>query len=289
MKRILVPTDFSKLSEQAVDYAIFIAKQIGGSVQVVHFVDIPTEEVTLVTGDTQVVETTEETLYNIQLMQSNKYKLEKIADKSTKAVPISADIYGNGFLKGTKKYVDFFDIDLIVIGTTGEESIQEYFSGNHTEQLIETVGVPIVSIKGPIEQTPIKEIVLGVDLVDEEYEEEVYPVLKDIFDSFGARVHLVNVVRDSEPGQPTLAMSLDAFARKIGLKNYEVSILQNPSDEEGLEYYASHVNADMVALISDARTGIFRFTQLSFASHLSKTIDLPLLSLNQRRLHQSKK
>lgn len=284
MKKILVPTDFSELSSHALNFAYDIAKFSGAQIELIHFIDLPLDAELLVSGDTQLVETSEDTLYNLQLVRANNEKLKKSIEHLGNEVKIHTGLGSSGFLRGTQKYAKKFECDLVIIATTGEESAQEFFSGNHTEQLIEHLNIPVISLKEHVEFDSLTDITLAIDLLGEKYPGASLPMIKAVAESFDAKVHVVNVVKPGEASLKKIHDGLDEFAQAAKLSNYEISVVEYKDDMEGLLYYAEKIDAGLIAIISDARSGIFRFFQDSFATELTKKSDIPVMVLNKRNL-----
>lgn len=283
MKRILVPTDFSEVSQHALNFAVDLARFNGAEVHVIHFVEIATEDITLVTADTQVVGTTEESLYNVQLMRSNKRKLEEISATLTEDnLTVEAHMSGGGFSKGLPHYVKKYGVDMVVIGTSGEENLQEFFSGNHTEQLIEHVNVPIVSLQFPTKFSDIKRIVLAVDSINEQYSPSVITKMSEVLSGFNAEVVMVDVIDAKDSVVAEADRRLKEIGEEFGLVDDQVHILRSKEVVQGLHEFTNDVNAQMVAVLSAARGGLFRFIQHSLATSLTKDADYPILTLNKR-------
>ncbi|MEP1097643.1 MAG: universal stress protein [Cyclobacteriaceae bacterium] len=281
MRRILVPTDFSKLSEHALSFAAHIAKNIGAEVSIIHLEDLPLGDTSLhLTGEAKKSGFTEDVLFEAQLLRTNKTKLIELSEKYTKdGVVVTGQQFGGGFLKGIEHYVEKNGADLIVMGTTGEESIQELFSGNHTEQLIEHLDVPVLSIQHEVDKN-IKDIVLGLDLLDEKYTKKAFPMIKILSESLDAHVHVINVVTDGEP--LSLMSDLNKLARGVGLKNYVVDVIRSKNENEALMDFADQVRAGLIITLSEARSGLYRFFQHSFATKMTKTSSIPVLTINKR-------
>ncbi len=284
MKKILVPTDFSDLSNHALQFAHDIALFSGSEIDLIHFIDLPLDSELLVSGDTQLVETSEETLYNIQLVKASQNKLKEQIAHLNGAVKVNTGLGSSGFQHGTQKYVKKYDIDLVIIGTTGEESVQEFFTGNHTEQLIEHLNIPVISLKERVQYNKVTDIALAIDLIGEKYPGTSLPMIKSVAECFDAKVHVVNIVSPGEIGMKKLHDQLNQFARDAKLSNYEISVVEYEDDMDGLLYFAEKIDAGLIALISDARPGIFRFFQDSFATEVTKKSDIPVMVLNKRNL-----
>jgi nucleotide-binding universal stress UspA family protein len=283
MTRILVPTDFSKLSHHAVEFASLIAKSIKAELSIVHFEDISIEDMELHRADApSQSDTSENALYRTQLFRANNIKLKEIAAEfSTKDFVVHTDQLGGGFFKGIKNYVQSNDTCLIVIGTTGEESIQEFFTGNHTEQLIENLEIPVLSLQDQADGRVI-DVILGLDLMDESYSPNEFSIVKSITEGLDARVHIVNVIHTEEP--QNLMSDMNRLARRVGLKNYIIEVIKEKNAHEAILNLADEVQAGLIITLTEARSGLYRFIQRSFATKMTKTSSIPVLTINKRIL-----
>ncbi len=282
MNTILVPTDFSELSENALDFAVELARYAVADVQAVHFVEILHEENTLVTADTAVVGTTDETLFNIQVMRSNKNKLQEIKDRfESDSVAVKADLAGGGFLNGIQEFIRKNEVSAVVIGTTGEQNLQEFFSGNHTEQLFEHLDVPVISLQKKEHFNQIKEIIVAFDVNDEFYSPAALTKMKDALLNFNAHINMVTVVSDEVKSETSLE-ALKDIKRRMQLNEAAVEVLVNNHVENALRTYVKDKNAGAIALLTEAKSGLWRFVQDSLATHVTKDFDIPVLTLNKK-------
>lgn len=176
-------------------------------------------------------------------------------------------------------YLENHTSDLIVIGTTGEESIQEFFSGNHTEQLIEHVDVPVLSLKSQ-QFHRIEDIVLALDLEEETYTPRVFHLLKNILEPLDARLHIVDITKTKNDHH--LLQTLNEYAREAGLTNFLVDVIEDSKPLDALLDYANGTNAGLIVTLSNARGGINRLVQGSFAAKITKKTAIPILTINQR-------
>lgn len=281
MKKIIVPTDFSKLSGHAIDFAIQLAKPLGATVEVVHLEEVPLDDLSLnLTGEAGGSSISNDTLFNAQLFRANRQKLDSIQDEySSNEVSVKARQHGGGFLKGLEHYIDQNGADLVVIGTTGEESIQEFFSGNHTEQLIEHLSVPIISLRDQ-QFHKVEDIVLGLDIEDEKYTKQVFEKVKVITEALDARLHIVDITKSTDDEK--LLAQLNKFAKIAGLTNYMVDVIEDKNASQTLLDYAEGTDASLIITLSDAKSGLHRFFQHSFATKLTKKSSIPVMTVNKR-------
>ena len=78
MKKILVPTDFSKTSITALETAFEIAKKAGGTIFVLHVVEEATPDSYSIRGEWRD-DNWEDRLFTFKLLEKAKAQLEKLA------------------------------------------------------------------------------------------------------------------------------------------------------------------------------------------------------------------
>ena len=167
---------------------------------------------------------------------------------------------------------------MIVIGTTGEESLEEFFTGNHTEQLIEHLNIPIISIQDQ-QFHPVEDIVLGLDLDEEKYTQSSFSKIKVICEALGATLHIIDVTRSKDDEE--MMGQLNRVAQSAGLKNYLVDAIDSKNASEALLDYAEGTDAGLIVVLSEAKGGLNRFLQHSFATRLTKKSSIPVMTFNK--------
>ncbi|WP_420318628.1 universal stress protein [Ekhidna sp.] len=280
MKNILVPSDFSNLSEYALEFAVSLAEKLDARVTLLHCEEIPLGDTSLhLSGEAGGGSVSEDSLYNAQLFRANRQKLKKLEqDYSSDKVLVNGQQFGNGFLKGIMTYIEKHPTDLVVIGTTGQESIQEFFSGNHTEQLIDNLDIPIISLQDQ-QFHPIEDIVLGLDMEDEIYTQKALHKVKVICDGLGSTLHIVDITK-SKDDEDAMQL-LNKVAKIAGLSNYMVDVIEDNHPNKSLLEYAEGVDAGLIIVLSSAKGGLSRFLNHSFATRLTKKSSIPVLTIKK--------
>nr|HPI81364.1 universal stress protein [Cyclobacteriaceae bacterium] len=136
MKRILVPTDFSKISITALEVACEIAKKAGADVIALHVVEEATSESFRVTGEV-VPRSFEDKLYTYKLLEKAKKQLEKLVhDPKFSAIKLDGELrLGNPF-HGMNAIITEQKVDLVVMGTRGQTRLAEMIIGSNTEKVV---------------------------------------------------------------------------------------------------------------------------------------------------------
>lgn len=283
MKKILVPTDLSDISINALKLAVEIADKSKGEIYLVNFLDHPLGRGFNTMGEADQKLVDEENFYMIQLVRKTNERIGDIAAQfSHHPGEIHYEVFDEGFDEGMTMYVKENDIDLIVMGTTGEESAEEFFTGNHTERTIEKVPCPVVSIKENHGWTDLAHIVLGVDLKNSTDDKmgKAIGYLNDLTASLDAKVDVVHVADAGDSNHSLYENQLKDFADQHGLMNYEVTVTENNDKEMGLIAFALSQGAGILAVLSHAEGGFFRVFTHSTSEEISKEAQLPVLTIN---------
>ncbi|HNP19642.1 MAG TPA: universal stress protein [Fulvivirga sp.] len=281
MKKIFVPTDFSDISKSALKLAVDIGRYSNSEIYLVNFMKHPFGRTFSTTGEIRDLSNTEKNLFTLELVRKNQSRLAKLADQYGISVKIQYQVYNEEFTDGFEDYIKTNNIDLVVMGTSGEESIEEFFSGNHTIQMIEKATCPVISLKDEYKDMDFKNIIVGIDLEKDSNDNftQAAVFLNDFAKSVHGKLHLVHVA-DLNANKSELEKKVNDFATKHGFKNFTVTIIQNDNKGHGLVNYSNTMKTSIIAILTHAEGGLLRKFYKSTADELSKTSSLPVMSIN---------
>lgn len=283
MKKILVPSDLSDISENALRMAVDIAEKSNAEIYLINFTEHPLGGSFTATGEIDKKYADEENVYTISLVQTYHKKLGQMAAKYGSATrTINYQVYDEDLKDGIVKYVKENDIDLIIMGTSGEESADEFFSGNHTEQVIEVATCPVISVKKNYKRGDFSKIVLGLSTERDKNDNflQASNYLNDLARSLNASIEIVNVIDPDKNNKIEREKELIGFASKFGLKNHKVTIVTHEDKEQGLIRFARERGAGFLAVFTHAEDGFFRIFRSSLSEELSMNSDIPVLTIN---------
>jgi nucleotide-binding universal stress UspA family protein len=153
---ILIPTDFSVLSESAIKVGIAIAKRQNTQVTLLHAVDLlpyllPTE--VLLSSSKEVLSRKEE-------------ELKELSENIQKDTGVKADVK---VLEGTPsdiicKLAYEENISLIVMGTHGVSGLREFFIGSEAFRVLKNATCPVLTIPGDWQKTDFEKVLFPVRL-----------------------------------------------------------------------------------------------------------------------------
>ena len=161
MKRILVPTDFSKHAEYALKVAAQIAKKNDGEIFLVHMLELPT-------SGNDAISTAHEIPELMLFKNAAINKLDSLMESDfLNGVKISKIIQFEMAFEGIIKNGEAHNADLIVMGSHGANGFQEMFIGSNTEKVVRNSNVPVLVIKREEDTFSASKFVFASDFSDE--------------------------------------------------------------------------------------------------------------------------
>jgi nucleotide-binding universal stress UspA family protein len=283
MKKILVPTDLSVIAERGLTLALEIAERSEAEISLVNFTRHPFGKTFTAMGEVSSKIDKEGELFNLQLLHLNKQKLDELGQKySQHGVDIETAIVDEEFKEGIDEYLHRENIDLVVMGTSGEENATEAFTGNHTEQVIRISKCPVLSVRDGFQINDFNKIVLAVNVIkDNAHVHEALDTLADLAACFDAHIYLVHV-RDKATDYSDINLK-DFFtnmAEAADLRNYSVTIYEADDQANGIIQFAREVQAGLIAVIKNSHDGIFRIFSNHFSDRLVKEVGRPVFTFN---------
>lgn len=279
MKKILVPTDFSKPAQTAIDLAGDIAKKSNSELILLHVVEEASGGSFNVTG--QISSSTddwEDKVFTARLIERGKNQLEKLAsDPKLSGIKIKQELRVGTPFHGMRTIITEQKVDLVVMGTSGRSKIEEMIIGSNTEKVVRHANCPVLTIQKKPVRTDFKNIVYATSMSkDEEVFSRIVRKTQQLYD---ATVHLVRINTPSNFQRDSVVKKymLD-FAKKLQLKNYTINVFNDLTEEEGIIYFADSINADMIAMATHGRTGFAHVLAGSIAEEVVSHSKRPVLT-----------
>ena len=278
MKKILVPTDFSKPAEIATVVAGDIALKANATVVLLHVIEQRGEDSYNATGEALHDANWEDKLFTLKLIEKSKQQLADVAAQLVdKGVAVHTEIkLGNPF-HGMRTIITEAVVDLVVMGTSGRSKLEEMIIGSNTEKIIRHASCPVLTVHQYPSDSSYKNIVYASALT--EREKDFSKVLETTCSLFQSTVHLVriNTPGNFQPDHVTQKQLKD-FISKTKLTNYTLNVFNDVSEEEGIIHFAESINADMIAMATHGRKGFAHVLAGSIAEDVANHASRPVLT-----------
>lgn len=280
MKKILVPTDFSKTAQMAVDVARDIAKKSGATLILLHVIEETSSSNNSfsVTGQMNLEDDMEDRLFMLKMIERAKKLMEKAAsDPKLEGVKVKRELRIGSPFHGMTTIIAEQKVDLVVMGTAGRSDIETMVIGSNTEKVVRHAACPVLTVNLKPRTNNFKNIVYATSM---NKDEEVFSrFVKRAQEMYNSTVHLVRI---NTPGNfqrdVVVQAAMEEFAQKLQLKNYTVNIFNDLSEEEGIIYFADSIGADMIAMATHGRTGFAHLLAGSIAEDVVSHGKRPVLT-----------
>jgi len=277
MKKILVPTDFSKTASIALDVAADIAKKAGSELILLHVVEEAAGNSFNAEGQVSDGNMMDR-LFTLKLIEKAKKQLEKtVQDPRYATIEVNGELrVGNAF-HGMRTIIAEHKVDLVVMGTSTHTKLEEMLIGTNTEKVVRSTRCPVLTVNKKPTSTNFKNIVYATALAKDE---EVFSrIVKRSQQLYNSTIHLVRINTPGDFQRDSVAKdAMDRFAKKLGLKNYTINVYNDLNVEEGIIRYADSVDADMIAMATHGRTGFAHVIAGSVAEDVVSHARRPVLT-----------
>jgi nucleotide-binding universal stress UspA family protein len=277
MKKILVPTDFSKTSIIALETAFDIAKKAGADIYLLHVVEEATPDSYLISGEWQK-DNWDDRLFTFKLLEKAKKQLEKLVQEPRfSAVKLVGELrLGNPF-HGMNAIIAEQKVDLVVMGTRGQTNLESMVIGTNTERIVRHSRCPILTVHKKPASTDFKNIVYATTMSKEE---EVFSrIVKSTQKIYDSTIHLVRVNTPGDFQRDNVVKDyMNKFAKSLQLKNFTINVYNDLNEEEGILYFADSIDADLIAMATHGRTGFAHVLAGSIAEDVVNKAKRPVLT-----------
>ena len=268
MRRIVVPTDFSETSWNAVAYAYGLAKELNGVLNLVHCYLPSAVDVNTLTENT-IKEMKEEQLEEFY----KKVTTQWVGDKSENPTIIKTFIMGFP-VEEIVKLADEEDA-LIVLGSTGDTGAFKKFFGSISTTVAQRANKPVFIIPPGAIFKPVKNIAYACEC-DEipNARMETVQMVSELMDS---KVHLVHIEEDEE-----MDMYFDlikAWKNKYPDAKVENHFIKASDVNEGLNSFVEDKEIDMLVMTHKKRGFLDDLFHKSHTKEMSINSKTPLLVL----------
>lgn len=278
MKKILVPTDFSKPAMIATEVAADIAKRAGAELTLLHVIEEAGANSLNVEGQVAADSGWEEKIFTLKLIEKAKKQMAKLVeDPKLEGVKVKQELRVGSPYHGMNKIITEKKVDLVVMGTSGHSELEQMIIGSNTEKVVRTANCPVLTMHNKPASKDFKEIVYATSM---DKQEEVFSrIVRSTQKLYDATIHLVRV---NTPGNfqrdVVVKKYMQDFAKKLQLKNFTINVFNDISEEEGIIYFADSINADLIAMSTHGRTGFAHVLAGSIAEDVVNHSRRPVLT-----------
>jgi len=282
MKNILLPTDFSKNSLNAMHYAVALFKDTPCKFYLLNVFRIPyvTNEVLMENNAKLLMQIEQDQFDTSQKRMKDVLKELKLKSKTDHKFQLLSDY--NLFINSVKNFVEDKKIDLIVMGTKGATGAKEIFMGSNTGDVIMKTDCNLLAVpENAVFKAP-KEVTFPTDFRIPYKKEDLTPLI-EIAKMYQSSIRVL-LFSDKGNIDEEQKFNKKLLKNYIGKINHTFHTLGNTDFEVGLNCFTqSRGNIDMIAIIAKHYNFFQRLFFKPRVEELSFHTKIPLLVLHRNK------
>jgi len=275
MKTIIVPTDFSPIATNAMNFAADMAVNINASLLLLHIYQVPVSMT-----DVPVVLVSAE-----ELRKSSEAQLQEIKEAMTHITSGKIKIYTEARLGDVSdeleevcKHIQPF---AVIMGTKGTTGLERVLFGSTTLTAIRHLKWPVIVVPpGKEYGTGIKKIGFECDF-DKVIETTPIQFIRNMIKEFGAELHVLNVDNEGrhfKPETPEESMLLHELLADLN-PNYH--FIEHADVEDGINEFVEENNIDLLITIPKKHTLLDNLFKHSSTKQLVTQSHVPVMCVHE--------
>ncbi len=281
-KKIVVATDFSENARAAFHYAQHLAQRLGGSIEVVHFFEMPINPthpnfMELLPSYDEMEATANQRL--TQFVHENDYELGSTIVVSR--VKTTAKARGGFAADGLVMLSEDPSVDLLILGTSGTHGMMDRLFGSVSIKVCREAQCPVLLVPPQTNYHGIHQIVYTAHL-DSSENREIHTAL-DFAKYFNAAVHFVHISTsdtDALAGEADKMLFNELLDMEKTRVPFTVENIRAQNLLEGIRATVNKHEADLVVTVTHHRSFWENLTHNSLTKSLAWDLKLPLLVLH---------
>jgi nucleotide-binding universal stress UspA family protein len=271
MKKILIPTDFSKHAEYALKVAAQIARKNDGEIILLHMLELPNQGSDAIGSGSDIPEL-------MFFKNAAIRRLEELMDHECLtglkvSEVIQFELAFDGILDISKKN----EVDLIVMGSHGAKGFKEMFVGSNAEKVVRNSDIPVLIIKKEEEIFNATDFVFASDFSEEI--KKPFTKAIEFAKKFNSNIHLVTINTPNNFKTTKESEELMAnFTNGMDVSSIQFHVYNDRDVEKGILNFAKSVNADLIGMSTHGRKGLAHFFNGSISEDLVNHAKRPVIT-----------
>ena len=279
MLRILIPTDFSKNSWNAISYGLEMFKKTKCTIFLLHINPLPpySGAGSSVRGSTEMLR---ETMLKDSQNQLNNL-LEKIDKKGKNELHtfVTIALY-DFFVDSIKREVEDKKIDLIIMGTKGASGLKKAAMGSNTGDVITKVHCPLLAVPERAQYKIPKEIAFPTDYFIN-YDIRVLDTLLTMINMNDSTLRIVHITKKGEELNSEQLQNKEFIHDYLRGIDHSFHTITGTKLETAVQCFVESRDIDIVAMVAKNLNFFQRILFRPAVEEISYHTDIPFLVLHE--------
>nr|WP_315153517.1 universal stress protein [uncultured Flavobacterium sp.] len=276
MKKILFPTDFSEVANNAFIHALEFAKIVNGELVLLHTFELPIIE-NAFTPDNYYTYFDSLQLAEYDIYKGQIPKLRELAQKQhLENIKLNHKIMEGDLIYSIKRSIEQENIDFVVMGTSGAAGWESFFIGSNTGAVVTAVNVPVLSVPVEAKFEKIKTIGFTTRFRDKD-KAALRQVIK-IAKKTHAEIKCLYVKTSKSD---VIEETINEWKNEFGNEAVDFIIINSDLVKETILDFVSHRNIDILAMITHKRNFFSELFNPSLTQKMSNISIVPILAMHE--------
>ena len=275
MKPIIVATDFSPVSLNAVNYAADLACAMNTNLVLLHVCPLPVSYVEVpfaADSLTSMIKEAEERMLHLR-----RDLINRINDR----IAIITEVKMGNVFEGIEEYSLTTAPYAIIMGTQGTGAMGKLFFGSNSIAALKSLSWPLIVVPPEAKFKNIRKIGIACDL---KKVVETAPVeqIKVLMSVFQAELHVIHVNRESEKAYSAEIVEESGLLQEMLEDLHPVyHFLNYVNIDEGLNEFSQKNDIDLLIIIPKKHNLIDKIFHKSHSKHLITHTHVPVMSVHE--------
>ena len=279
MKKILLPTDFSENSLNAIHYALQLFKN-----EFCEFYILNVQKASSFVSDDLMTLKPSESIYEA-LIESSKAQIDNLIKHlivlhNNKSHEFISRVDYDNFINAINQIVSTEEIDLIIMGTKGSSNVEKVLFGSNTIRVMQRGSCPVLSIPGGYKFSALDHIAFTSNYHTKYIPKDLSPLIQ-LANQQQSKIDILHLqeLEYLTEKQETNKAFLDAYFSNIDHKFIE---LDHTNLFKSISNYIKINNVGLLAMMSKKHS----FLERLFTKHTVETfafnLDIPFLDMENK-------
>lgn len=261
MKTILVGIDFTKSSENSLNYAIKIAEQSHSKILLFHALTAPmvhSNSGLFFIAVNNITKNSEQKMIELQAQLCANYK----------NIKFEVEITYEGIRNKVETLSKTHKISFVVLGLEVKNKLLKFLNGTTSLDLIGKINCPIITVPSKYKNHQIKKMIIALELI------------KPIGLKISNRIYSIIKTLSVEHEFVHIKTNEDVNMKQLNYKHLNIIEFNAQSLETGIKTYAKKSNADLIMVISHNYSTLHNLFKETDSQKIILSSSIPIISIH---------
>ena len=275
MKHILIPTDFSEYSWNALKYSISFFKEIETTFYLLHISPLLIDDEDLIDNPNASSESE-----NI-IQEKLNTLIKKTEEFSTTGKHHFEALHDHlQFVNSIRNQVADKGIDMIVMGTRSNSGSKDTTLGSYTEDVITRVKCNALIIPEKTKFKKLKEIVFPTDF-NILFKNKVLSTISDILKNYNSTLNVLNISKKEKSLTSLQKINKECLEDSLADNQLKFHFVSNSNIENALQFFIENREVDMITIVAKNLNFSQRILFRPTVARISYLTEIPFLILHE--------